>query len=345
MSAQRDEGPPDIVAAARARGSRKGQQSITGKATFKSIREVGFAMSAGRGKAQKNLDLIAAAVRIFEEIHPASIRACCYRLFVQGLIPSMDKKHTARVSVQLTDAREAGDLPWDFVVDETRRPETIATWDTPGEIISQTITDYRKNYWKEQPAWIEVWSEKGTVRGTLAPVLDKYGVTFRVLHGFSSATVVHDVAKMTEDADTRLTVLYVGDWDPSGMRMSERDIPERLDRYGGQADVRRIAIAREDTTAEANVPSFPASDKTKDPRHRWFVENYGHKCWELDALSPVILRDRVEQEICSRLDLDAWNHSIRIEAAERKSMKKFLDGYKRRKSISALVQKYSADAP
>ena len=36
----------------------------------------------------------------------------------------------------------------------------------------------------------EVWSEKGTVRGVLAPTLDKYGVGFRPVHGFSSATTV-----------------------------------------------------------------------------------------------------------------------------------------------------------
>ena len=35
-----------------------------------------------------------------------------------------------------------------------------------------------------------VWSEKGTVRGVLQPVLDDYAVGFRVMHGFSSATTV-----------------------------------------------------------------------------------------------------------------------------------------------------------
>ena len=47
----------------------------------------------------------------------------------------------------------------------------------------------------EQPVRVEVWSEKGTVRGVLAPILDEYGVGFRVMHGFSSATTVHDIAE------------------------------------------------------------------------------------------------------------------------------------------------------
>jgi hypothetical protein len=170
-----------------------------------------------RGKAQKNMALIDAAIRIFEEIHPASVRACCYQLFGEGLIPSMDRKHTARVSKQLTDAREAGDLPWEWVVDETRRAESISQWKDTQHLFDCAVDGYRRNYWQDQPEWVEVWSEKGTVRGTLAPVLDEYGVTFRVMHGFSSATVMHDIAKMSANSEKQLTVLYVGDRDPSGM--------------------------------------------------------------------------------------------------------------------------------
>ena len=50
------------------------------------------------------------------------------------------------------------------------------------------------------PSESKCGSEKGTIRGVLAPVLDQYAVGFRVMHGFSSATSVHDVA---EDDDGR----------------------------------------------------------------------------------------------------------------------------------------------
>jgi hypothetical protein len=35
----------------------------------------------------------------------------------------MSKNDTNRVSRQLTDARERGEIPWEWVVDETREPE------------------------------------------------------------------------------------------------------------------------------------------------------------------------------------------------------------------------------
>ena len=78
----------------------------------------------GRGKSEKSLELISIAREILEEIQPATVRAVCYRLFVAGVIDSMEKKNTSRVSVQLTWAREQGIIPWAWIVDETGKPST-----------------------------------------------------------------------------------------------------------------------------------------------------------------------------------------------------------------------------
>lgn len=290
----------------------------------------------GRGKSQKTLELVDAALRILQEIQPASIRAVCYRLFVAGLIPSMDKTHTNTVSRQLVWAREQGLLPWEWVVDETREAERVAAWDDPAEFIDCCIRQYRKDYWRSQPSWIEVWSEKGSIRGTLAPVLSKYGITFRVMHGHGSATAVHGAAEET-NATGMLTVLYVGDWDPSGMHMSEMDLPRRIERYDGNAAIFRVAINHEDVRAGTDVPSFDVETKTRDPRYAWYVRNFGSKCWELDALNPLALRARVEAEIVDRLDLPAWNRAVEVEAAEIESMTGIL---KKWPGISMPANKY-----
>lgn len=69
---------------------------------------------------------------------------------------------------------------------------------------------YRRDLWQGQPVTVEVWSEKGTVRGVLWPVLAELGVGFHVMHGFSSATCVHDVSNSGND-ERPLIALYVGD--------------------------------------------------------------------------------------------------------------------------------------
>jgi hypothetical protein len=171
-----------------------------------------------------------------------------------------------------------------------------------------------------QPVRCEVWSEKGTVRGVLQPVLDKYAVGFRVLHGFSGATTVHDVA---EDDDGReLIVLYVGDFDPSGMFMSEADLPKRLSEYGGDhVTLKRIALTRSQVRG---LPSFPATDKKKDPRFKWFRSNHGNWCWELDAMDPNDLRDCVEKAIKKLIEPVAWKRCEIVNRAEQESLKTVL---------------------
>src|ERR671932_1117464 len=105
-----------------------------------------------------------------------------------------------------------------------------------------------------------MWSEKGTVCGTLPPVLNDYGVAFRVMHGYSSASVVKIVAQESSKLDEPLLVFYVGDWDPSGLHMSEVDLPKRLQAYGGNVENPRPSPTPADATA-CRPHSFSASSK------------------------------------------------------------------------------------
>jgi hypothetical protein len=230
----------------------------------------------GRGMARRSLDLIEAMHAAAEAAQPITGRGIGYKLFTAGLIPSMAQKEMQRVYRLLKEARERGHILWEWIVDETRAVERTATWDNP-EHYSRCVTkSYRRDFWNQQPVRCEVWSEKGTVRGVLQPVLDQYAVGFRVMHGFSGATTVHDVSQ--DDDGRELILLYVGDLDPSGMFMSEGDLPKRIAEYGGDhITLRRIALTREQVSG---LPSFPATDKRKDPRCEWFRKNYGDRCWE-----------------------------------------------------------------
>jgi hypothetical protein len=174
---------------------------------------------------------------------------------------------------------------------------------------------YRRDFWADQAVRVIVISEKGTVGGILRPVLDSYGVPFFAAHGFNSATKVHELAEEMQSDPRRYVFLYVGDHDPSGMFMSEVDMCERLTRYGADDRVftfERIAITAEDTLV---LSSFPA--KTQDPRYHWYRQHYDRECWELDAMDPVELRDRVESHIVPYIDADAWKRHKVVEHAQR----------------------------
>jgi hypothetical protein len=294
-----------------------------------------------RGKTQKSLDFINACFRILEEIQPATIRAVAYQLFVRKLLDDMSKSSTNRVSTQLVYAREHGIVPWDWIVDETREEERVLVWDDIQECVEYTQANYRRDFWLEQPVRVGVWSEKGTVRGTLAPVLDAYQVPFLPTHGHNSATETRRLAAR-ERRDSRLwVVLYVGDWDPSGMDMSERDLPERLRRYGASEtfEIKRLAIVYSDLNSmERQGLTFDSRDKEveaqrkhgvntkkgKDTRRPWFEAEYGRRCCELDAMNPNELRERVEQAILAHINVPAWNHMVEVEKVECDSLKEIM---------------------
>lgn len=287
-----------------------------------------------RGRSRASVELIEACHEILVEIQPATVRAVCYRLFTRGLIPDMSKASTNKVSRLLVAAREEAAISWEWIVDETREAERVSAWSSPDEIVRAAVNGYRRDAWVDQPFRVEVWSEKGTVRGTLKPVLEEYGVTFRVMHGFASATAINEIAESSSACPKPLVALYVGDWDPSGLYMSERDLPDRLARYGADVELHRVALTMEDLAA--GLPCFDSATKSGDARYRWYVERYpgalGESAWELDAMSPVDLRERVEGEIQLLIDDDAWDHAKRIEKAQIESLQHFHAQWKARLS-------------
>ena len=284
-----------------------------------------------RGKNRSTLILEAAIHDIVDERAPITVRGVAYALFTQKLIDSMETKNTQKVSRVMTAMRERNDLDWTLVVDDSRMTNIVSAWSDPNQIIDACVREYRKDYWRDQSITVEIWSEKGTVYGLLRPVLDELGVTFRVMKGFGSFTAVRQAAEDTWASDDKdFIAFYIGDHDPSGMYMTEVDLPERLQRYGARGRFQRIAITEEDF----HLPSFDARTKKKDPRYQWFVKRYGYDCWELDAINPNELRRRVREQIESCINLPLWERAIKVEKAEVESMKDFHNHWKQLMGVS-----------
>jgi hypothetical protein len=239
----------------------------------------------------------------------------------------MNKHEMYKVYRLLRIAREQGIIPWEWIVDESRRIERVATWANPASYARAVARSYRLDFWNQQPHRVLVLSEKGTVRGVLAPTLSQYAVGFLPVGGFSSATKAHDLA--IDDDGRLLILLYVGDYDPSGMFMSEQDLPKRFAKYkGDHIDLKRIALTHAHVhNASSPLSSFPAADKIDDPRYNWFVRNYGTTCWELDAMDPNDLRACVEQKIKSLIEPTAWARCETVYAAELHSLKSILGNW------------------
>ena len=286
--------------------------------TLPDVEQIQPSIKKVRGRNKATIQLVEAMREIAEESKPITGRGIGYKLFTRKLIDGMASM--PKVYRDLTNARKDGIIQWEWIVDETRDLEKIGVWKN-GALFARSFF-YRRDLWQTQERTVEVWSEKGTIRGVLWPILAKWGVGFRVMHGFSSSTCIWDVCTNDYNDNRPLVALYLGDYDPSGLYMSECDLPKRIAEFGGDhIEFRKIALTAEQA---ASLPSFPAETKKADKRYKWFTNNFGHKCWELDAMDPRLLRDLVENEITALIDRDLWAQEEAKQEREKQSLERNL---------------------
>ena len=72
-----------------------------------------------------------------------------------------------------------------------------------------------------------------------------------------------------------------------------------------------------------NPPPNPA--KITDPRAKWYIEKYGKKSWELDALEPKVLIKIAEKGVKEFLDQEKYDYWIQREEEEKKALEDFGD--------------------
>jgi hypothetical protein len=272
----------------------------------------------GRGRHASTLEKMEKIYAVAHERQPVSVRGIAYPLFVQyGLIPSMEKDQVdSKVGRLVTEMREHGELPWEWISDNTHVVREPLTWPHPAAFLDFITQMYRLDYWRSQPTRVWLWSEKATVGSVLNPILEDYQLPFLAHGGFASTTAVWKAAQHTLDSVAPVTILYIGDWDVSGAYMSEVDLPDRLQRYGGEATLTRLAVTPEDVQ-RYTLPSFPVTDKKRDSRYDWWRDQgCGQECWELDALDPRDLRRIVEEAVLAALDVPSWERARRREPAQ-----------------------------
>ncbi len=268
-----------------------------------------------RGKWTATTELVEQAKRILAAERPATIRQLFYRLVsVEALENSVpDYKKLSRV---MSDARESGQVPFSWIVDRSRPTYAPTVFDNLKDGLTALRNCYRKDYWQDQIAHVEIWAEKDAIIGSIEPVTNELGVTVRVSRGFTSTTRVYEIASAFARIVRPIFVYYLGDHDPSGQAI-ELDLYDRISSYGPHFPLTRLAI-REKDIDDFNLP--PLRIKASDTRAAAFRRKLGARCVELDALPPEELRSRVRQAIEEQIDEEAWGRALAIEKAEQESI-------------------------
>jgi len=251
------------------------------------------------GKHAKTLAMLEEARAILAENHPMTVRQVYYQLVSRQVIENNRGQYQA-VSNLLVDARKDGAIPWEWIEDRLRRPRAVAMWDDLSDFAETARRSYRRDTWATQPAYLEVWLEKDALSGIFEDVLSGYGVTLNVGRGYDGWDSIHNAAERFTDGEG-VTVLYFGDFDPSGEDMV-RSLRDRLGFFGCTPEVLKCALTLADVERYNLPPDFT---KATDTRRAAFVAKWGDVAVELDALPVDVLRGRLVREVEARLDLAA----------------------------------------
>lgn len=241
-----------------------------------------------------------------------TLRQLYYQLVSRDIIANQQNEYK-KLSDILTQGRMCGMVDWDAIVDRIRKAMCPAHWDSPADAMQSLIDQYRVNRMQGQDNYIEVWVEKDALSEVLGRVTKEYGINILVNRGYGSASSMYDAYRRFRDFE-HVRILYVGDFDPSGLDMI-RDITDRIEEFLVEEtiDFRVIPIALNRAQIDQyNPPPNPA--KTTDSRYEKFAGKHGTQSWEVDSLDPTVLDKLLRTHIETLIDADMYKRMQDEEA-------------------------------
>lgn len=228
----------------------------------------------------------------------------------------------------VNDARLAGYIDWKMMEDLTRKLEERANWLNPTQLMWAAQRQFHTDWWENQTHRPEIWIEKDALTGVIKPTCRKLDVPYFSCRGYSSQSAMWEAGQRMirhMENDQVPYIFHLGDHDPSGMDMSN-DIFKRLDLFLGHEGYysyedwhfKRIALSM-DQINELNPPSDPA--KLSDSRGAKYIEQYGGRSWELDALSPTAMSEIITDAISEITDFEELEAAQALEAEHKETMK------------------------
>lgn len=252
-----------------------------------------------------------------------------------------------RISRITTKLRRGGRLDWDRIIDGTRDSYKTASYDTARDCVTSAVQNFRLERWKDQEYHVEVWTEKRGHIVVLYSTTDQLDVHICECGGKRLITQDAVTNMLEAQADGKLNVIiYVGDYDPSGLRM-DQNMQKQIADWGVNGVWRRVALTLEQIDEYGITRAFSVLDKAsaawmkkhpdveilgydresaplvnkleKDENAQWFRDQHGGELFqvEVDALDVSILRDLVQDSITEYMDLGAYDLVIAEEDRQR----------------------------
>jgi hypothetical protein len=227
---------------------------------------------------------------------PTSARFLFYELVQRGIIAKHVEGKKRRPDQDMSDAlidiRESGEIPWDWIVDETRSLNCFDGYPSIKEGLLDYLPVIHLDPWDGRPPMI--LTESRSLAGVLRSLCREYRVRIASTNG-QCGGFLHTV--ILPALKPKNQVLYLGDFDLSGNQIEE-NTRRVLEHKVGELDWERVAL----TEAQVVQYDLPRIEK----RDRRYNDERPHEAVETEALSQnliiEILRDQLEWRLPEPLE-------------------------------------------
>lgn len=277
--------------------------------------------------------------------NPTTQRFVLYKLVTdQELSSTKDERKLMNI---LRGARIRGEVPDEAFVDHKRRLIVPSVWSDVDDFKQDVKESYNRDYWADQPTRVLMLVEKGTVGDVVQHVTYEDQVPLFVSAGNFSRPFLVKIADQVQtalDADQKVAIGYVGDFDPSGLdieRAAQRGtgkgegskerqglldiLDDRGVDYEDRLEWRRLAVTHEQFERLPESVRIPIKDLRSalaegltrgDSRAPEYAAKYGNLAAEVEAVGQDVLQGIVQDFIDEHTDMRRWTHSLAIEKKE-----------------------------
>jgi hypothetical protein len=179
-----------------------------------------------------------------------------------------------------------------------------------GTRLHAKIIDHTREFIPASPIGydkIELWVEKDAIRMVSEELAAKYRVSVQVLRGFPSITMLRKALARARNKGVR-KILYVGDYDPSGVLI------EQVAARQMGIEMQRVAI----TPEQARRYRLQAIKvNRRDSRANGYIKKNGDKAWELEALRPETFRKILEDSLKANVSKEFLRKAKQKEKASK----------------------------
>jgi len=212
-------------------------------------------------------------------------------------------------------------IPWDYITDEhrvlTEKQGDTDISECAYNAFNLDFKGYRRCNAQGQKRYIEIWLEKAALLHIVRQVADEYCLRTVTCKGYTSFSFLTDFYERAAEAISRgqiPTMLYFGDFDPSGENM----LPAMVETISKELGLEGVEYYRCGINPYhfSKIQANPIPIKPGDTRSKKFVEKYGTTAYELDSFHPLELQDLVRNSIIQFTDMEEVKRNKRIQQSE-----------------------------